>query len=82
MKDCLYVFYNKLSNRYESVISQPTDAVLINVIQHSGKFDKEKYDVCKIGVIDITSGVVNSFSPVRLEIPSFEENPLPVEENK
>ena len=82
MKDCLYVFYNKLSNRYESVISYPTDAVIINVIQHSGKFDKEKYDVCKIGVIDITTGIVESSAPVRLEIPSFEENPLPVEENK
>lgn len=82
MKDCLYVFYNKLSNRYESVISQPTDAVLINIIQHSGTFDKEKYDVCKIGTIDIDSGVVESFAPIRLEIPTFEQEKLPVDENK
>lgn len=82
MKDCLYVFYNKLSNRYESVISQPTDAVLINIIQHSGKFDKEKYDVCKIGTIDIDSGIVESSAPIRLEIPTFEQEKLPVEENK
>lgn len=82
MKDCLFVFYNKLSNRYESVISQPTDAVLINVIQHSGKYDREKYDVCKIGTIDIDSGIVESSAPVRLEIPTFEEEKLPVEQAK
>ena len=82
MKDCLYVFYNKLSNRYESVISQPTDAVLINIIQHSGKFDREKYDVCKIGIIDIDSGIVESNAPIRLDIPTFEQEKLPVEENK
>lgn len=81
MKDCVYVLYNRLSCRYEAVISFPTDAVMISAMQ-KGKIDRSRYEVCKIGEIDLSTGILNSTPPVRIEIPDVEENPLPSSEVK
>lgn len=80
MKDEVYVIYNKLSNRYESVFSFPTDAVCIHHMQQ-GKYKRDEYDICKIGSINITDGTLSPINPVRLDIPIVEDK-LPVEEAK
>lgn len=81
MVDCVYVIYNKLSNRYESVVSFATDAVMIKTMQN-GKLKKDVYDVCKVGEVDLMTGCIKSEPPVRIEIPELEEEPLPVSEAK
>lgn len=77
MKDCIYIFYNKLTLRYESVFSFATDSAMIATMQ-KGKFDRKTYEVCKIGTVDLATGITEYQAPERVEIPLPEENPLPV----
>lgn len=77
MKDCIYIFYNKLSLRYETVFSFATDAAMIATLQR-GKFDRKTYEVCKIGHVDLSNGIAEFIAPERVEVPEVDENPLPV----
>lgn len=64
MKNYVYVLFNNLSKRYESVMSFPSDAMALHRL--SGNIDKKEYDICRIGSIDIESGEMVAESPVHL----------------
>lgn len=64
MKNYVYVIYNKLSGRYESVMSFPSDGMALHRL--SGNIDKKEYELCRVGSVDIETGVIDSCSPVRL----------------
>lgn len=64
MKNYVYVIYNKLSGRYESVMSFPSDGMALHRL--NGNIDKAEYELCRVGSIDIESGVIEPCSPVRL----------------
>ena len=81
MENQLYVIYNKLSNRYEGVFTYPTDAVCrARIGNPDAKFNFDELEVCKVGTVDVLSGVITPSAPVRLEINPTEK--LPVEEAK
>lgn len=77
MKDCIYIFYNKLTLRYESVFSFATNSAMIATMQR-GKFDRKTYEVCKIGTVDLSTGVAKYQAPERIDVPEAESDPLPV----
>lgn len=82
MVNQIYVIYNKLSNRYGNVFSFETDAICRSRLgSKEAKFNHDELEVCKVGTIDISTGVVESLPPERIEIPRHEET-LPVEESK
>lgn len=64
MKNYIYVLFNKLSGRYESVMSFPSDSMALHRL--SKNIDKSEYELCRVGSISIESGVVESEPPVRL----------------
>ena len=64
MKNYVYVLFNNLSKRYESVMSFPSDSMALHRL--SGNIDKKEYDICRIGSIDIESGEMVPESPVHL----------------
>lgn len=64
MKNYIYVMFNNLSNRYESVMSFPSDAMALHRL--STNVDKKEYSLCRIGSINIETGEVISELPVRL----------------
>lgn len=69
MKNYIYVLYNNLSNRYESVMSFPSDGMALHRLD--GNIDKKEFTLCRIGSIDIESGICESVAPIRL---IWEEN--------
>lgn len=73
MKNYVYVMFNKLSGRYESVLSFPSDGMALHRIEKS--VDKTEYDICRVGSIDISTGVIESEPPVRLMWSTEEELP-------
>lgn len=64
MKNYVYVMFNKLSCRYESVMSFPSDSMALHRL--SNNVDKAEYELCRVGSIDIETGIVESTPPVRL----------------
>ena len=76
MKNNLYTLYNKLSLRYGEVMTYPTDSfasVSISKIASNpqANLDLSEIDVCRIGSIDIETGVITpEVAPVRIEIDS------------
>lgn len=64
MKNYVYVLFNKLSCRYESVMSFPSDSMALHRL--NSNVDKAEYELCRVGSIDIETGVVNAENPVRL----------------
>lgn len=64
MKNYVYVLFNSLSARYESVMSFPSDSMALHRL--SGNIDKKEYELCRVGSIDIETGIVESCPPVRL----------------
>lgn len=78
MKNYVYVLFNSLSARYESVMSFPSDSMALHRL--SGNIDKEEYELCRVGSIDIETGIVDSCPPVRLIW--NEEESLPKSEAK
>lgn len=64
MNNYVYVLFNKLSNRYESVMSFPSDGMALHRL--SSNIDKTEYELCRVGKISIETGVIESESPVRL----------------
>lgn len=79
MVNYVYVLFNSLSKRYESVMSFPSDEMAIHRLTQGG-IDKKEFELCRIGSITIDSGVVESYAPVRLvwnddtELPKSEAN--------
>ena len=74
MKNNLYTVYNKLSLRYGEVMTYPTDAfasMAISKLVSNPKceLDLSEIDVCRIGSIDIETGVITpETAPVRIDI--------------
>ncbi len=74
MKNNLYTLYNKLSLRYGEVMTYPTDAfasTMVSKIASNPKnnFDLNEIDVCRIGSIDVETGVITpEAAPVRIEV--------------
>lgn len=78
MKNYVYVIFNNLSARYESVMSFPSDSMALHRL--SSNIDKKEYSLCRVGSIDIETGVVEACAPVRL---IWEESDvLPKQESK
>ena len=78
MKNYVYVLFNNLSCRYESVMSFPSDGMALHRLGNN--IDKKEYSLCRVGSIDIESGVIESCAPVRL---IWEESEvLPKQESK
>lgn len=73
MKNYVYVMFNKLSNRYESVMSFPSDGMALHRLDRA--VDKSEYDLCRIGSINIETGVLEAEPPVRLIWESAETLP-------
>lgn len=65
MKNYVYVLYNVLSKRYESVMSFPSDGMALHRLSNGG-IDKKEFELCRVGSIDIESGIIESCPPVRL----------------
>lgn len=78
MKNYVYVLFNSLSARYESVMSFPSDSMALHRL--SGNIDEKEYELCRVGSIDIETGIVDSCPPVRLIW--NEEESLPKSEAK
>lgn len=66
MENCVYVMFNKLSKRYESVMSFASDEMAIHRLKNNVDF--EEYEICRVGTINIDTGVIVSCPPVRLVI--------------
>lgn len=64
MKNYVYVVFNNLSSRYESVMSFPSDGMALHRL--SGNIDKKEYSLCRIGSIDIETGIIEPCPPIRL----------------
>ena len=64
MKDYLYVLFNTLSKRYEGVMQFASDGMALHRL--SSKVDRNEYELCRIGSIDLSTGEVLPEAPVRL----------------
>lgn len=77
MTNNIYTLYNKHSQRYGSVMNFPNDDFAINEMSKGlNGINDEEYELCRIGSIDIESGVVNSESPVRINFTTKKMNEL------
>ena len=65
MKNYLYVLYNTLSKRYESVMSFPSDGMAIHRLSQGG-VDKKEFELCRFGEIEIESAESKTYAPIRL----------------
>lgn len=81
MENQIYMYYNKLSARYEGVFSFATDAVCQYRLGHDKSFDPDLYEVVKVGSYNLETGIITSNAPIRLEI-IRENDTLPVQEVK
>ena len=71
MKNNVYVIYNKLSCRYGDVQAYPTDSFAVTRIREifaSQHFDISEVELCRVGTIDIETGVVDGSNPVRVDM--------------
>lgn len=67
MTNNLYTLYNKRSQRYGNVMTFPNDDFAINEMSKAPNgITDDEYELCRIGTIDIESGIVNSEAPVRV----------------
>ena len=92
MKNNLYTIYNKLSLRYGEVMTYPTDAfasMAISKIVSNPKceLDLNEIDVCRVGSIDIETGVITpEVAPIRIDVDtskiSVDDLCTPAEGNK
>ena len=72
MTNNIYTIYNKLSGRYGDVLTYPTDEFAVNSISKFNGINSDEFELCRIGTIDIESGIVNSEAPVRIPFKSAE----------
>lgn len=79
MKNYVYVLFNTLSKRYESVMSFPSDSMALHRLS-SGGIDKKEFEICRVGSISIETGVLEAAAPVRLVWEN--ETELPAKESE
>lgn len=77
MTNKVYVLYNTLSNRYGDVMCYPSDGLAVARVQPAlvNANVLGENELCRIGDIDIESGVLTPCAPVRV---AWREDPLPV----
>lgn len=81
MKNKLYVFYNTLSCRYGNVVSFPSDALASRDVATALKDspDKDVLELCRIGDIDIETGIADVYAPVRVHVPLDPISVVPID---
>lgn len=78
MKNYVYCIFNKLSKRYESVMSFPSDSMALHRLEKN--IDKDEYDLVRVGSVSIESGTIEPCPPVFLVWEEVGE--LPTKESK
>lgn len=86
MKINLYCYYDTLSNLYGNVKTATKDAEICYSIRQNIKKSEEFKEfwshtqLCKIGTLDIISGIVTPLeAPIRVEVSPVEANQTPIE---
>lgn len=70
MENQIYLIYNRLANRYVAVMSFETDELMkARLSDPKAQFNYDELEVCKVGTYNISTGVVISAPPTRVEIP-------------
>lgn len=71
MTNKVYTIYNKLSQRYGEVVCFASDNMAIRRICTSPlyKASLDEIEVCRVGAIDIETGIMTSEPPIRIAIP-------------
>lgn len=75
MKDHIYSLYNVLSKRYINVMSFPSDGMAVHQLSRTKDLDKKLFELCRIGSIEIETGVMEPCPPKRLDWEAEEELP-------
>lgn len=65
MYNYIYILFNNLSNRYESVMSFASDSMALHRLGNSS-IDTKEFSLCRVGRYNLETGVVESEPPVRL----------------
>lgn len=70
MTNNIYSLYNVLSCRYTDVMAFPSDAFAVrrvcDVIQAT---NRKEWELCRVGNIDIDTGVMVPCAPIRIALP-------------
>lgn len=67
MKNNIYVIYNTLSKRYGDIICFPSDEFAIHQVKRVMKEDDLAVnEICRVGSINIETGIIETTAPVRL----------------
>lgn len=68
MENNIYVVYNTLSKRYGDVVAYPTDSFALARLQPvlSRNGDLKEFELCRVGVVDVETGVLTPSNPVRI----------------
>lgn len=71
MTNKVYCIYNKLSQRYGEVVCFASDGMALRRICTSPLYKAalDEIDLCRVGAIDIETGVMTADPPVRIAIP-------------
>lgn len=78
MKNKIYCLYNTLSKRYDNVIAYPSDSFALARIQNQIG-DLKEWELCRIGEIDIETGIIQTDDVIRIAWTEKTEN-LPTRE--
>ncbi|QCS37165.1 hypothetical protein [Tortoise microvirus 62] len=79
MKNALYCLYNMLSTRYGDVVCFPTDAYAVQRLHEDLKPEALKeIELCKIGYIDISTGIAEVHPPIRIPL-IVDESVIPID---
>lgn len=69
MKNCVFTLYNNLSCRYGDVMSYPTEGFAQKVLSTQlpkMNMDLSEYELCRIGDIDVLTGVIEPCAVKRI----------------
>lgn len=69
MTNNVYVVYNTLSKRYGDVVAYPSDSFALARLQpalSANGSQLSEFELCRVGTIDIESGVLSPINPVRI----------------
>ena len=69
MENNVYVVYNTLSKHYGDVMAYPSDAYALARLQpvlSSNGSKLSEFELCRVGRIDVESGVLTPSNPVRI----------------
>ena len=77
MVNNVYSIYNTLSRRYGDVVAYPSDAFASRRLKEVFTDKPEllsELELCRIGTLDIDSGVLTPHAPVRIELDDSIDN--------